>query len=262
MTTPVHFVVTIPTYNAEAYVVRAIESALAQDYRHYSIVVSDDGSTDATVSRVQETFAGLDFVPAVALRQSDRNQGPLANHILMAQHARPDDVIVNLDGDDQLAHDGVLSALAEVYADPEVWVTYGSYAYDLESRNPDGDPRGHARQMPPDRHDRRSGFLCSHLRTYKRWLVDKIDGTDFQIDGRFYPCAGDLALMFPMVEMAGPAHARFIEDVLYLYNAVNPLNEARVFDPAPYVQTLYDAPIYQPLADREAVPCRLSQHPA
>ena len=26
-------------------------------------------------------------------------------------------------------------------ADPEVWVTYGSYAYDLESRNPDGDPR-------------------------------------------------------------------------------------------------------------------------
>ena len=107
-----------------------------------------------------------------------------------------------------------------------------------------------------------SGFLCSHLRTYKRWLVDKIDGTDFQIDGRFYPCAGDLALMFPMVEMAGPAHARFIEDVLYLYNAVNPLNEARVFDPAPYVQTLYDAPIYQPLADREAVPCRLSQHPA
>ena len=31
--------------------------------------------------------------------------------------------------------------------------------------------------------------------------------------------------MFPMIEMSGPDHAKYIHNILYLYNAVNVLNE-------------------------------------
>ena len=40
--------VVIPTYNRAPYVTMAIESALAQFYQDYEIIVVDDGSTDGT----------------------------------------------------------------------------------------------------------------------------------------------------------------------------------------------------------------------
>jgi glycosyltransferase involved in cell wall biosynthesis len=38
----------IPTYNQSKYIVRAIESALSQDYPNLEIIISDDNSPDET----------------------------------------------------------------------------------------------------------------------------------------------------------------------------------------------------------------------
>ena len=43
-----HVSVVIPTYNSEAYVAEAIQSALDQSYRDIEVIVVDDGSTDGT----------------------------------------------------------------------------------------------------------------------------------------------------------------------------------------------------------------------
>jgi hypothetical protein len=45
--------------------------------------------------------------------------------------------------------------------------------------------------------------------------------------GHILPMAWDQALMFPMLEMAGH-RAKFIPDILYTYNAANPINDAKV----------------------------------
>ena len=37
--------------------------------------------------------------------------------------------------------------------------------------------------------------------------------------------AGDMATMFPMIEMAGLKHIKYIQKPLYVYNDMNPLNE-------------------------------------
>lgn len=43
----------IPCFNAERYIVSAIESALAQDYRNVEVVVIDDGSTDRSLDELR-----------------------------------------------------------------------------------------------------------------------------------------------------------------------------------------------------------------
>jgi glycosyltransferase involved in cell wall biosynthesis len=222
------FVITITTYNAEKYIARAIITALLQTYEDYEIIVIDDCSTDNTWSEIcRVLYSSPQKKKVRAIRKNRTRVGVLANHYQMAQMCQDDEIIVNLDGDDQLAHEGVLNVLDTVYSDSNVWMTYGSFAYDKQSRNPDpnADPRGICSPFPPDRHDRTYFFVCSHLRTYKKWLFDRIRIEDLKKDGDFYQLAMDHALMFPMIEMSGSTHARYIHDILYFYNAVNNLNE-------------------------------------
>jgi len=240
------FVITIPTFNAEKYIARAINSALNQVYDNYEVIIVDDQSSDKTWDIIYDVCYYHPNKDKIKSIRRNRNRiGVLANHYQMAQLCNEDEIIVNLDGDDELAGNLVLQKLDNTYLDPDVWITYGSFAYDMESRNPDphADPRGFLSKAPDDRHDRSYPFIFSHLRTYKTWLFNNINVEDFKRDGQFYQMAPDLALMYPMIEMAGPQHARYIHEILYLYNACNPLNEHThlgtdtVMETARYIQT-------------------------
>jgi len=53
--------VVIPCYNQARFLGEAIESALAQTYPHFEVVVVDDGSTDDT-SKVSVRYPGVRLV--------------------------------------------------------------------------------------------------------------------------------------------------------------------------------------------------------
>ena len=48
------------------------------------------------------------------------------------------------------------------------------------------------------------------------------------LDGGFYKCTFDRAMMYPMVEMSGKDKVRLIGEVLYIYNRLNPISVDRV----------------------------------
>lgn len=84
--------VVIPAYNAEAYVARAIESALTQTHPVLEILVVDDGSRDQTA-----VVAGQFVSPVRVLQQP--NGGPSAARNLGVREARGE-WIAFLDADD------------------------------------------------------------------------------------------------------------------------------------------------------------------
>ena len=132
-----------------------------------------------------------------------------------------DEICVEIDGDDWLPNPNVLEKIDNVYQDENVWMTSGSFKYH------DG-RTGFAN--PPNSTDvRKQTFTLSHMRTWKAWLWKKIEIEDLKDEnGNYWEAAGDLSFMFPMFEMCGLEHFKFIKDINYIYNESNPMNDHKV----------------------------------
>jgi glycosyltransferase involved in cell wall biosynthesis len=210
------FIILVGERNVAKWIRRCLNSIVKQDYdyNYYEVIVMDDCSTDGTWEFIQEY---RDF-------NSVRNDPRLVHYISnfikgikMTAHD-PEDIILQLGGDDYLASNDVLSHLNEVYQDPDVWMTYGQFVPESRRYGP------YCKPIPDTRTYRKSGmWVTSHLVTCKRWLWDKIDDADLRYaDGEYPNHSFDRAFMYPMIEMSGAKHIRFIEKILYVYNDVNP----------------------------------------
>jgi len=121
-----------------------------------------------------------------------------------------DDIVASVDGDDWLAVGGALEIVQRAH-DRGALVTYGSF------RHADGRP-GFARQLqgPP----REQPWVTTHLKSFRAGLFKKIDHEHLKYCGRWLEHARDLALMYPLLEMAG-SRAVFVPEVIYVYNYGN-----------------------------------------
>ncbi len=190
-------------------------------------------------------------------------------------HGLPDEaIVVHLDGDDWLLP-GALTTVLKTYQDggdnhneSYVWMTYGQFTHYS------GEP-GWAAPYPDEvikqNRFREHGFLMTHLKTWRAGLFKRINVQDFlapamsrgAIQDAVYPKkpedwiqdATDIAIMFPLIEMAG-AHHRFIETHLMVYNNTgNPLSAHNVgparrsFQLSEAQRMLKRRP-YQPLTER------------
>jgi hypothetical protein len=150
--------------------------------------------------------------------------GGLCNIYRAVHCCKNNEIIVTLDGDDFFYHDKVLAELNEVYSNKEVWYTHGSL---MEY------PAGHVTWCEPIKpeviatHSYRKGKCPSHLRTFYTWLFKKIKLEDLLYEGNFFPMTWDMAMMFPMAEMAAERHA-FIKEPNYVYNMATPFNDNKV----------------------------------
>lgn len=69
----------IPTYNGERFIAEAMDSAIAQTYGNLEVVVSDDASTDATLSII-ETYKTKTDIPIQVYNHKPNGIGANWNH--------------------------------------------------------------------------------------------------------------------------------------------------------------------------------------
>lgn len=114
--------VVIPVYNRCAYIGKAIESVLIQNYEPLEIVVVDDGSTDGSF----EILGELAKEGAIHLltHPGRENLGQSASLNLALENARGEFVAV-LDSDDLFAAEKIPSQLEFLQANPDVGMVYG-----------------------------------------------------------------------------------------------------------------------------------------
>lgn len=138
-----HIAVVMPAFDVAPFVGDAVESVLGQSHTDWSLVVVDDGSTDAT----SMVASGFSDARIRVIRQQNAGVSAARNRgiVILAADPRPPDAFLFLDADDWLAPDALAVLAAALDDSPWAVAAFGRYArvamdgsMRIASRTPDG----------------------------------------------------------------------------------------------------------------------------
>lgn len=226
-------VVIIPSYNNMKWYKKNLTSVLNQKYNNYRIIYINDCSTDNTGAAVQAFLRRKDKKRKVTFINNKQRLGALHNLYNAINKCANSEIIVTVDGDDWLFNSNVLHIINKIYTNNNVWLTHGTFTEFPSKTTSWSEPIPKSIINSNNFRDYKSP---THLRTFYAGLFKKIRKEDLLYQGRFWEMTWDMAIMLPMIEMAGNRHM-FIDKILYVYNIANPINDNKVNSD---LQTHYD----------------------
>ena len=217
------FNVVVPVFNAEKYIEKCLSSIVKQSHKRFQVQVVDDCSTDSSceiASAICKENKNFKFF------RNDRRVGALNNicNLLETRIKEPSKTVdLIIDGDDYLYSSDVLNILEEKYLQTNCLITYGSH---ISSKGVQG--KKYPRLIREFNLFRKYFWYASHLKTFRHDLWLALNPKDLINKNReYFSVAWDLAMMFPMLEMAGNRQ-EFISEILYFYNDNNPISDHKI----------------------------------
>lgn len=107
----------VPAHNEALVIERCLRSILRLDYRHYSVIVINDGSTDATSELAQKFITDHGMQAKVVDIYPNKGKGAALQHILDTETV--EDICMVLDADCTIAPDGLRTMVAQ-FKNPQV----------------------------------------------------------------------------------------------------------------------------------------------
>ena len=217
------FNIVVPVFNAEKYIEKCLYSIINQSYKRFQVQVVDDCSGDSSydiASSICKDYENLKIF------RNPRRIGALNNicnllNINIKEPTKTIDLIV--DGDDYLYSGDVLNILKERYIKTNCLITYGSH---ISSKGIQG--KKYPRLIRKFNLYRKYFWYATHLKTFRHDLWLALNPQDLtNKSNEYFSVASDLAIMFPMLEMAGNRQ-EFISEILYAYNDNNPINDDKI----------------------------------
>jgi glycosyltransferase involved in cell wall biosynthesis len=222
-----------PFYNSEKYIEKTIQSIASQDYDNYECFLINDVSTDNSLKVVLRTIQEFpqNIRDKFKIINNFQNHGAVFNQINTIRNLPDNDIIMFIDGDDWLNYDNSIFDFYNNLYDGNTEFTYGS-CWSLVDNIP-----LIAQEYPPEiKEDKQYrnykfnwGMPYTHLRTFRKYLVNDISDDKFQNEnGQWYKAGGDNATFYNILENADPNKVQCVQDIHYIYNDTNPLNDYKV----------------------------------
>ncbi len=230
------FYILIPSWRNYANFDRCIESIFSQTYKNYQIIFADDAS-EYSIS--QKGHIRKKLKDHIVYFNKKRLYAVNNVYEALYKYAIEDQaVIVNVDGDDWLNGNNVLSVIASYYQRYDCFLTYGdcliwdgkSMSKKMASVEKEFTNIVYPLKVLHKGSYRRELFFPLHLRTWKNWLYKRIKINDFRDEnGNWLKYCVDMAMYFPMLEMAAGKYC-VINKPLYVYNTESKNNIIK-YDP-------------------------------
>ena len=215
-------IIVTTAYNCQDYIEKCIGSLMGQNFTDFKCYITDDLSTDNTVNVVKNMIKGDDRFILIENEVKMYQPGNYDQVIRYNKNIDDNEIIVEVDGDDWLPDSKTLSRINDVYSDQNIWIANGSFRYSNGNK-------GFSSKQENFDDLRNSRFTASHIRTWRAFLWRKIKEEDLKDEnGNYWKVTGDLSFMFPMLEMAGEERYRFMDEINYIYNESNPINDHKV----------------------------------
>jgi len=247
-------VVVSPRYNIVNYVENNVFSILNQTYTNYKTILIDDCSNDGTFEKILSIFEKniedyqiinsedgseinvykVTYKKKLDLeielwRRTKRAYALLNWHDAAMVGCKKEEILVSLDGDDWFLNKNTLNYVNDCFNTKGCWVMYGGCSW-TDGRN--------CCSMEYSNEEfkniRKVHFKVSMMRCYFAGLYQKIkekDSTFFCMkdeNKEWYKMACDVAIMFPLLEMAGYERVFHNKKPIYIYNRDNPINDDKV----------------------------------
>jgi len=199
------FSILMPTYNKAKYIKEAIESALAQSYINWELVIIDDGSTDNTENIVKPYLKDRRII----YLKNPLNIGKARTRNRLVKESLAD-IFGELDSDDALTPEAIEVMVKAHEKNNNCGLIYSQFSFCNEKLIEQG--VGFCRDGENGETNLHNHY-ASAFRTYKRSLYDKTSGFDVTLPG-----SEDIDLIYKMEEVA-PIH--FVDKVLYHYRFIS-----------------------------------------
>jgi glycosyltransferase involved in cell wall biosynthesis len=206
----------IPCYNTEDYIPACIRSIKQQSHSEFTAAIVNNASTDLTSSSAIRAMGGD---ARFSLLNRPGNMGDLSAIYKGISYLspQPEDIIAIIDGDDYLLSNDALSIVWATYERTGCWITYGSLKAASGRDVVPNIGKRYTSKTISSNNFRKAPWIASHLRTFKHGLWQRIKSSDLLDDsGGAWKAAYDMAIMYPMLEMAGERQEA-ISDFIYAY---------------------------------------------
>jgi glycosyltransferase involved in cell wall biosynthesis len=247
--------VIIPFHNPGDFLDMCINSVLTQDYDNYDVLFIDDSSTDDSYNKIPACTYQTDennepvrdekgeliiteIHPILEITKCNKVNAwrsnkrltalPNIHNAIINASQDPDDIIFILYGDDWLVNKNVLSKINDYYNQTNCLLTYGSAKLSDGKKCYSGPYSEKEFSVI-----RRITSKLSHPITFKNSLYSKFMETDplfksfTDENGSWFSCCSNMAIFYPLAELAGFNNVLHIKDVIYIYNVDNPINSEK-----------------------------------
>jgi glycosyltransferase involved in cell wall biosynthesis len=221
-------------YNCHDYIARCIESVAAQDYDNYQHILIDDKSTDNTVEVV---LATLDTLPEYlrnrfVIVSNKERLGAVYNQVASIREIEnPNAIVMILDGDDSLVNDNTIFNYYNAIYNGTTEFTYGSCWSMVDNIPLISQPYPESVKQAKSYRQHHFNWILpyTHLRTFRKYLIEDIPDSNFQDStGKWFKAGGDGSTFYSLIEAADPAQVKCLQQIVYNYNDANPLNDYKV----------------------------------
>jgi glycosyltransferase involved in cell wall biosynthesis len=196
-------------WNSEKYVADCIKSIKNQYYTEFVAYMVDDMSTDDSYNVALDAIDGDERFILIKNTEKKYKTKNFIDVINNNSDIDWDDVIIEIDGDDQLSDNFVLGLINKIYTNENIWIC-GSKWMDKNG------VVGNYGKFNADK-ARIKSWNFSHMRTYRAFLFRMIKEEHLMFEGEYFKAGCDIGAGIPMLEMSGDEHFYYLDQVTYIY---------------------------------------------
>lgn len=216
----------VPTW--KTYPETCVKSIELQNFQPEVVFVGIDEADDESEKYLKNNNSYIKTIRWMYRLYASLNIFQIIGELNDCYKLKDNDIICLIDGDDHLSRADALQIVYNAHT-IGAWLTYGSY-YCLSEWHEGKDAAKKHRGSYRNREEyRKLMWRASHLKTFRYGLYRRLNPNwYFGPDRHVLRVCSDLALMFPMMEMAGKEHIRHIDKAIYVYNDMSPHNDHKV----------------------------------